>query len=772
MSTYPVIPLRNAMMVPYVITPILVGRPASLEALETSYTSNKEILCVAQKGNAEIEDDPRAADLFRMGTICRIMQIFRMPDGNIRALIEGQKRVIIDKFRRKKGMLQAEVTEFPLSVGTISSETEALFRTFKKTFLDYIELNKSIPEESMIPFQEIRKLDELFYFVLANTDVDIKIKQKVYEIEEFSRALLKIYNILNKEIELLKLERKIDGKVKTKLSKLQKDYYLNEQLKIIHKELGITSEESDDLLEFNELLKNVPLSDEARKKAQEEIRKMSRISTHSQEYTVLFNYLSWLFDIPWNEPEQDDFEMKSAKDVLDRDHYGLEKVKDRILDYLAVLKMTKKSKGQILCFVGPPGVGKTSLGKSIAKSLKREFVRLSLGGVRDEAEIRGHRRTYIGALPGIIMQSMKKAGTMNPLIMMDEIDKMSVDFRGDPSSALLEVLDAEQNNQFRDHYLDFGYDLSNVLFITTANSLSSIPQPLLDRMEVIHIPGYTSLEKFNIATQHLIPKQIEEHNINGNYKLIFQKPAIQNIISSYTREAGVRELERKIATIVRKTVRAYVEKPFKGKRTVSESSLKKYLGVPRFLDSEVHQESKCGIVTGLAWTAFGGETLTIEVIKMKGEGKIKLTGKLGDVMQESAQAAYSYARLHADEYDLPENFYKEYDIHLHIPEGAIPKDGPSAGITIATALISCLSGRKVNHTYAMTGEITLSGDVLPIGGLEEKLIAANRAGIKNVIIPEKNKPLLGEIKPEVLKGINVELVRRIDQVLDLVLIKD
>ncbi|MBN2828809.1 MAG: endopeptidase La, partial [Candidatus Cloacimonetes bacterium] len=503
----------------------------------------------------------------------------------------------------------------------------------------------------------------------------------------------------------------------------------------------------------------------------EEMKHLQRMAPQSQEYGVVLNYINWILDVPWDLKNTEEINLKQAKEILDNDHYGLTKVKERILEFISVIKLSKKVKGQIICFVGPPGVGKTSLGRSIARALGRDFVRISLGGVRDEAEIRGHRRTYIGAIPGIIMQSMKKAGSMNPLIMMDEIDKMSMDFRGDPASALLEVLDPEQNNDFRDHYLDFGYDLSKVMFITTANSLGGIPAPLMDRMELIRIPGYTQFEKLNIARKHLLTKQIAEHNIEDKIELTISDSIIEKIISNYTREAGVRELERQLSQIIRKVVRKYVEGDLKDKLTINHTNLKKYLGIPLYTDSEANQEDRVGVVTGLAWTSVGGETLQIEVVKMPGNGKVKLTGKLGDVMKESAMAALSYARLHAKEYGIDPDFYKKLDIHLHIPEGAIPKDGPSAGVTIATAFVSVLSGKKVRHNIAMTGEITLTGQVLPIGGLPEKLIAAKRNGMEKVIIPEKNRINLEEIPEEIKKGMELVFASRIEDVLKEAIIK-
>lgn len=769
-DTHPVVPLKNAMVLPNTITPLLIGRSGSMSAAEFALMSDNQILCIPQHTNSESDDDPKAKELYRWGTLCTILQVLRLPDGNLRLLVEGNSRIEVIRYARKKKHLTALYGIYPIKIKKNRNEAEALLRSFKKQFTTYINLNKSIPEETLLPLEETTQLEDFFYFVLANIQIDLDKKQKLFENPDSAKALMKLFQIVTDEIEILKLEDKIDGKVKTKLNKLQRDYYLTEQLKAIHKELGVSKEEKTDLLEFKEKLTNANLSEEANKKFEEELNKFSRMNNYSPEYSVLHTYLSWVLDLPWDNPELSDFTLKKAREILDQDHYGLVKVKERILEYLAVVKLADKVKGQILCFVGPPGVGKTSLGKSIAKAMDRKFVRLSLGGVRDEAEIRGHRRTYVGALPGVIMQSMKKAGSMNPLIMMDEIDKMSNDFRGDPASALLEVLDPEQNDTFRDHYFDFNYDLSQVIFITTANSLSSIPRPLLDRMEIIEIPGYTAYEKINIATKHLVPKVLEAHDLSGKINLKYQKTALEGIIKNYTREAGVRDLERKIAKILRKVVKNFMEaeKPSKNV-SVRSKDLEGFLGIPKHLYSEVNTEDTIGVVTGLAWTAFGGETLQIEVVKMLGTGKLQLTGQLGDVMQESAKAAMSYARIHSEEYGIDPEFYKTTDIHLHIPEGAIPKDGPSAGVTMTTALVSILSGKKVRHDLAMTGEITLSGKVLAIGGLPEKLIAAKRAKMKTVLIPKSNEPNLKEVPDEIKKGLEILLMENIDQVLKIAL---
>ena len=765
-GTLPVIPLRNMLLAPNTITPLLVGRELSIHAAETALVSDKKIICVTQKYEIVTDEDPKSRDLYRYGTICTILQVMKLPDGNMRLLVEGEKRILIEKYRRKKSHLTANYVVQDKAFTENELESEALLRSFRKAFKSYVDLNKSIPEEAMIPLNEADSADEFFYYALSNIQIDIDKKQYLFELNDLSESISKLYKIVIEEIQILKLEYKIDGTVKNKLSKLQREYYLNEQLKAIHKELGITKEDKTELLEFKKKIEKTNLSERARKKAKNELERFAHMNSYSPEYSVTHTYLNWILDLPWDEPQLKDFDLNIAQNILDDDHYGLVKVKERILEYLAVVKLAEKVKGQILCFVGPPGVGKTSLGKSIARAMERKFVRLSLGGVRDEAEIRGHRRTYVGALPGVIIQSMKKAGTTNPLIMMDEIDKMSSDFRGDPASALLEVLDPEQNDSFRDHYLDFEYDLSQVIFITTANTLNSIPQPLLDRMEVIEIPGYTAYEKIHIATKHLVPKVIKEHDLKGKVKIKYLKSTLERIIKLYTREAGVRGLERQIAKILRKIAKKHVEGELKGLVSVKPVDLEEYLGIPKHLYSEVNRKDAVGLVTGLAWTRFGGETLQIEVIKVKGKGNLKLTGQLGDVMQESAQAAFSYTRLHAKEYGINEDFYKKLDLHLHIPEGAIPKDGPSAGVTLVTAIISILSNRKVKHNLAMTGEITLSGNVLPIGGLAEKLIAAKRAKIKNVLVPGKNEPSLTEVNDEIKKGLNIILINTIEEVLE------
>ena len=762
---YPVIPLREMIVFPKTITPLLVGRDASVEAVERALDDDKKILCITQKNFTDSENDPKARDLFRVGTICNVLQYLKLPDGNIRLLVEGEERVNVTRFIRKADYLAAEVNFDEKELPEDMLEIEALIRVFKKKYKTYINLNRAVPNAAKIIIDEDVEILDFFYSALANLQVAIDKKQSIFEQGSLLESVQNLYEVVMQEIEILRLENKIDASVKHKMNKMQRDYYLTEQMNAINKELGITQGEKTDYLLLKDKLDKLDLSEEARKKADEELNKLARLNNNSPEYSVVHTYLTWMTELPWEEPARQEFTLKKAKSTLDKDHYGLDKVKDRILEYLAVVKLAEKVKGQILCFVGPPGVGKTSLGKSIAKAMNREFVRLSLGGVRDEAEVRGHRRTYVGAMPGVIIQSLKKAGTKNPLIMMDEIDKMSSDFRGDPSSALLEVLDPEQNDSFRDHYLDFNIDLSQVIFITTANTLNSVPGPLLDRMEIIELHGYTAYEKINIAIKHLVPKVLREHDLADKIKVKYNKTTLEALIKEYTREAGVRSLERQIAKILRKVAREHLEGKVDKNVTVKKEDLERFLGIPRHLYSEVNRENKVGVVTGLAWTQFGGETLQIEVIKMSGTGKLKLTGQLGDVMQESAQAAYSYARYHAEEYGINPDFYKDTDLHLHIPEGAIPKDGPSAGVTMTTAIVSVLSDKKIKANLAMTGEISLTGDVLPIGGLAEKLIAAKRAKIKNILVPKKNEPSLSEIGDEIKDGLNIMLVDNLSEVL-------
>ncbi len=762
----PIIPLRDQIMVPYIIFPIIVGRKGSIEAVQKAIAeNNNKIFSVTQKKNAQLDKYPAANDLYRYGCICSITQMFKLPDGTMRIILQGEYKAKVLRYNKTGNFYTAKLDICYEIEDDTTIEFKSIIKTFHKYFKEYVKLNKNLPTDMFKGVSEIKNAQELYYFTLANLEIPLVQKQILLEIEDINIAFKKLIEIIFQEIEVLKLQNDLEQKVKIHIAKSQKEYFLNEQLKIIHRELGMGESEADDLSDLKSRIVQANLSDEARKKAEEEFKKLSRLSPHMPEYFVVFHYLNWILDLPWQPAEFKDIDLNNSQEILDRDHYGLEKVKERILEYLAIMKISDKIKGQILCFVGPPGVGKTSLGKSIAEALGREFIRLSLGGVRDEAEIRGHRRTYIGAIPGVVIQSMKKAGTRNPLIMMDEIDKLSSDFRGDPASALLEVLDPEQNKSFRDHYLDFGFDLSSVMFITTANSTSSIPRPLLDRMEIISIPGYTEIEKREIALRHLLKKKVNELTLEDRIKINIDGKVIQEIIRKYTRESGVRELERKIGTILRKLTKEYVDGKIKDKVTIDQKKVEDYLGAAPFVDSEIPQKDGIGVVVGLAWTQVGGEILTIEALKFKGSGKIVITGHIGQVMQESAKAAYSYARNHAEELGIDPDFYKKTDIHIHVPEGAVPKDGPSAGVSMATALISLLSDRKVFHNVAMTGEITLTGRVLAIGGLTEKLMAAKRSGVNKVIIPKQNYAVWTEVKDEIKENIEFIFAETIDDVL-------
>ena len=768
-----VIPLRKMIQVPKIVVPILIGRKQTLAAAKDAIEKNQTILCIPQKDDEEFQEYPTSRDIYRYGTIAMISQDFPLPDGNLRLLCEGVEMVKVKRFFQTGEFLKAEVE---IVEKTITAEEldiiEAYLRNLKTSFKNYVKLNNRIPDELIHAVETIDDRDELFYFCLNYVDLNTRTKQAIFQHTDFLKGLKSLILYINKEAEIIRLEKGIENDVRASLSKIQKEYFLNEQLKQIHKELGIAEDSDSDLINLKKRIKDTPLSDLAREKVEEEFKKLSRINPQSQEHSVLLNYIVWVLDLPW-EPNNDvAVDINKSEKILNHDHYGLKDVKERILEYISVMQISNGVKGQIICFAGPPGVGKTSLGKSIAASLGRDFVRISLGGVHDEAEIRGHRRTYVGAIPGIILHSMKKAKSTNPLIMMDEIDKLSSDFRGDPASALLEVLDPEQNSHFRDHYIDIEYDLSKVVFITTANNISSIPRPLLDRMEVIELPGYTEYEKVNIARNHLIPRQIEEHALANLIKVNFSDEIIHYIIKYYTRESGVRSLERTIAKVLRKIIKDHLKGEIKKSITLTQKHIHKYLGVEKYSHSETNKKNAIGVVNGLAWTAVGGETLTIEVVKLPGEGKISLTGQLGDVMKESAQAAISFARLHAKEYNIPSDFYKNFDIHLHIPEGAVPKDGPSAGVTMATAIISVLSDTPVRHDIAMTGEITLSGAVLAIGGLPEKLIAAKREGIFTVLIPQKNVKDLEEISEEIKSGLNLIPISTISEALNIALIKN
>ncbi|MDP8241501.1 MAG: endopeptidase La [Candidatus Celaenobacter antarcticus] len=758
----PIIPTRNIVIFPQMIVPLVIGRTHSIKATEEAYGKNKIIFCVAQR--SPDTQKPQQEDMYDMGVICQILQILKMPDATIRILVEGLQRAKIEKLYSSEDYMSAKLDLIPKETLKETSENIALLQTLEHDFKEYGKLSRNFSDDVLITYENLKSIDDKVDFIASNIDLDLEVKQKILELNLMER-IFDLIEYISKELEILKIRKKIAGEVRSKLTKSQKEYFLNQELKAIQKELGFSEDQNVEVRELEKKISKLQLTEEAKEKAEYELNKLRRTNPISPEYSVSLNYLNWLTDIPWNNPKKGRFDLTKTEKILDDDHYGLKKIKERIIEYLAVLKMVKKVKGQILCFVGPPGVGKTSLGQSIARALNRKFVRLSLGGVRDEAEIRGHRKTYIGAMPGIIIQAMKRVGAKNPVIMLDEVDKMSMDFRGDPSSALLEVLDPEQNYEFHDHYIEIGYDLSQVLFITTANNLFSIPPALQDRMEVITLPGYTELEKCRIAEGFLLPKQLVKHGFNHKIRVEFSDNAFLKIIRNYTREAGVRNLERNISSILRKIVREYLKDKSKNSYKVAESSIRKYLGIEKYLYSDVKKEDNIGVANGLAWTSVGGVLLQVEAVVLEGKGNLSLTGNLGDVMKESASAALSYARAHYADFGIKKDFYKTKDIHIHVPEGAIPKDGPSAGITIATAIISALSKRKVHVDYAMTGEITLMGDVLPIGGLEEKLVAAQRAKIKNIIIPKKNFRELTEIPKQITKGSNIISVETMDEVL-------
>ncbi|HEX5033905.1 MAG TPA: endopeptidase La, partial [bacterium] len=743
-----------------------VGREKSINALEEAMNAEKDILLAAQI-NAKT-NDPKAEDIYKVGTLGTIIQLLRLPDGTVKVLVEGRKRARIEKYLVSENYFLVEAEEINEN-REVTVECEALMRSVKATFETYVKLNKRIPPEMLASVAVIDDPARLADTIVAHLTLKLPDKQKILELESPAERLEKLFELMQGEIEILQVEKKIRTRVKKQMEKNQKEYYLNEQMQAIQKELGESDEFKSELQELEDKIKNKKMSAEATKKIKKELKKLKMMSPMSAEATVVRNYIDWMLSLPWYEVTKDKIDIKEAESVLDEDHYGLKQVKERILEYLAVQSLVEKLKGPILCFVGPPGVGKTSLARSIARATGRKFVRCSLGGVRDEAEIRGHRRTYIGALPGKILQSLKKAGSSNPVFLLDEIDKMSTDFRGDPSSALLEVLDPEQNNTFNDHYLDVDYDLSKVMFITTANTLHSIPLPLQDRMEVIRIPGYTEEEKLHIAERYLLKKEMEAHGITKD-NIELPEKTLRTVIRRYTKEAGVRNLEREIAAISRKVAKEIALKGRDKKIRVTQTALEKYLGVPKYRFGLAEERDEVGMVTGLAWTEFGGELLTTEVTIMPGKGKLIITGKLGDVMQESAQAAMSYVRSRAMLFGFDKDFYQRIDIHIHVPEGAIPKDGPSAGITMATALTSALLKIPVHKDIAMTGEITLRGKVLPIGGLKEKLLAAHRGLIKKIIIPKENEKDLKEVPRKILASLKITPVESMDEVLRTALI--
>ena len=757
-TVFPLLPLRDVVVFPHMVIPLFVGRPKSIRALELAMESGKNILLVAQKSAAK--DEPSPNDLHQMGTLASILQMLKLPDGTVKVLVEGTQRAKIHQVIEDKNYFAADAT--PLDPDTVlDTETEAMRRALLTQFDQYVKLNKKIPPEILTSLAGIDDGGRLADTVAAHLPLKLEQKQTVLEIQEAGKRVEHLLTLLETEVDILQVEKRIRGRVKRQMEKSQREYYLNEQVKAIQKELG-EGEEGADLDDIAKKVKNAHLPKEALKKAEAELRKLRMMSPMSAEATVVRNYIDTLVSLPWKKKSKISKDLPTAVKVLNKDHYGLDKVKERIIEYLAVQQRVDKLKAPILCLVGPPGVGKTSLGQSIARATNRKFIRMSLGGVRDEAEIRGHRRTYIGSMPGKILQNMTKVGVRNPLFLLDEVDKMGMDFRGDPSSALLEVLDPEQNHTFVDHYVEVEYDLSDVMFVATANTLN-IPPALLDRMEVIRLSGYTEDEKINIAKQYLLPKQMKNHGVKPN-ELIVQDSALRDITRYYTREAGVRGLEREVSKICRKVVKSILLKKKNRKATISPKNLDKYLGVRRFTYGLAEKNNQIGQVNGLAWTEVGGDLLTIEAVAPSGKGKTITTGKLGEVMQESIQAALSVVRNRSHQLGIADDFYQKRDLHVHMPEGATPKDGPSAGIAICTAIVSVLTGIPVRSEVAMTGEITLRGEVLPIGGLKEKLLAAHRGGIKKVLIPEENVKDLAEIPDNIKNHLDIHPVRWIEQV--------
>ena len=760
----PVLPLRDIVVFPHMVAPLFVGRQPSVKALNNVMTKDKKILLITQK-NSEV-DRPKPENLYKCGTLAKVLQLLKLPDGTIKVLVEGFERVRILSIEDSGDFLRASYSILSVKEKN-TANIMALAKIIKDQFESYQKINKKISIDVVNNIKTYNDFNKLADVVIANLNINLPQKQKLLETKSLESRLDKIYGYLVSEIDALQVEKKIKGRVKRQMEKTQKEYYLNEQMKAIQKELG-DIEDIDDITEVESKLKEVKLSPEALDKCKSELKKLKNMSPMSAEATVIRNYLDWVLSIPWNNPSTVSKNINKARNILEADHYGLDKVKDRILEYLAVQKRIERIRGPILCLVGPPGVGKTSLGKSIASATGRSFVRMSLGGIRDEAEIRGHRKTYIGSMPGRFIQVMKKSKTSNPLILLDEIDKLGSDWRGDPSSALLEVLDPEQNNKFNDHYLELDYDLSNVMFVCTGNTLN-IPAALLDRMEIIRIPGYTEKEKNQIAKKYLVPKQIKNHGLK-NKEIFFSASTLNKIIRHYTREAGVRNLEKEIAKVCRKAVKI-LETSSLTKISLDKKKIEKYLGIEKFKNNEIEKKNLVGITNGLAWTEVGGEILSIEVLLSIGKGKLTITGKLGDVMKESIQAASSYVRSQSLNLGINPIDFDKYDIHVHVPEGATPKDGPSAGIAIFNSLVSSLTGNKVKRNVALTGEITLRGRVLPIGGLKEKLYAALRAGIKTVLIPEDNKKDLSEIDKDVLKNLTIISVSEAKSILEYTLAK-
>ncbi|HHT20370.1 MAG TPA: endopeptidase La [Tissierellia bacterium] len=767
-KSIPLIPLRGLIIFPNMVLYFDVGREKSIQALEEAMLRDQLVFLTTQR-DLEVED-PSPSDFYQIGTIAKIKQMLKLPGDAIRVLVEGQTRSKVESFVRTHDYFDVHYEELDGEVDEADIEAIALVRTIKETFQKYSSVSNKIPPEVVLSLQNIDDPGRFSDLIAPQLGISIDKKQELLEAVDIKDRLRKVYELLLQEIEIVEIEQDINEKVKNQINKLQKEYFLREQMKVIQQELGEDDEPSSDADKFMERLNSLRLRKDVHEKLEKEIKKFSRMNPSSPDSMVTRNYVEWILDLPWNKSTKDRIDLPHARKILDEDHYGLDKVKERVIEYLAIRKLTNSLKGPIICLVGPPGVGKTSIASSIARALNRKFIRMSLGGVRDEAEIRGHRRTYIGAIPGRIMTSIKEVKSKNPLFLFDEIDKLSSDFRGDPASALLEVLDPEQNKTFQDHYLEVPFDLSKVMFLTTANTTQTIPRPLLDRMEVIEITGYTVFEKEEIARRHLLPKQLKENGLE-DYDVTISKEALLTIIEGYTRESGVRELERKLAQVLRKVAAIIVEE---GKKSfsVTKKNLESFLGPIKYRQDERDEENHVGIATGLAWTSVGGETLKVEVNLMKGKGGLSLTGQLGDVMKESAQAGLSYIRAAADKFGVTADVFKDNDIHVHVPEGAIPKDGPSAGITMATAMTSALTGKPVRSNVAMTGEITLRGRVLPIGGLKEKILAASRYGIDTVIIPADNESDLADIPKQVLKGITVHPVKSMDEVLELVLIDE
>lgn len=764
----PLLPLRDTVLFPHMVVPLFIGRDRSIQAIESAMKKAQKILFTLQKDSKV--NNPQEADIYSIGTLGTAIQCLKLPDGTVKVLVEGERRGRILRFVSKNPFYLIEVAELDMPP-QITLELEALMRSIKKAFETYAKLNQRIASEVVDSMMGIEDPNRLADMIVVHLGLKLEDKQRLLEIGPVGRRLEELYKLLQSEIEILQMEQKIRTRVKKQMEKTQKEYYLSEQMRAIQKELGEKDDLATEMKELEVRIRKKRMSREATQKVEKEFKKLKLMSPMSAEATVVRNYIDWFLSLPWGYCTKDKLDLKKAEKILDEDHHGLKEVKERILEYLAVQGLVKKIKGPILCFVGPPGVGKTSLAKSIARTMGRRFVRLSLGGVRDEAEIRGHRRTYVGALPGRIIQYIRKAGSNNPVFLLDEVDKMSTDFRGDPSAALLEVLDPEQNHTFNDHYLDVDYDLSKVFFVTTANNLYSIPPPLQDRMEVIRIAGYTEPEKIQIAQKFLVPKQMKANGL-ARGKIHFSDASLRKLIQCYTREAGMRNLEREIASICRKVAKRVLREGKQVSVRVTPEGVQKFLGVPRFRYGKGETQDQVGLANGLAWTEVGGELLITEVTVMPGKGNMTITGKLGDVMQESAHAAMSYVRSRADRLGLEKNFYQKLDTHIHIPEGAIPKDGPSAGITMATSITSALLKIPVRSNLAMTGEITLRGRVLPVGGLKEKILAAHRAGIKRVLIPKENEKDLKEIPPKILKSMELILVDHIDEVLRKALILD